>query len=183
MKRYLFFTLFLCFLFLMNWIVKAQDKTETENLDFKEVENVENIISTFYESISGAQGEKRDWNKFQSLFLSNARLIPSGKTDSDGQFKIHPITVNDFINSSTQWFQDNGFYHTEIFRKIETFSHLTHVMSTFESRRVPEEDPFNRGIYSFQLFHDEERWWIVNIYWATESANQPIPSEYLPASN
>ena len=184
MKRYLFFTLFLCFLFLMNWIVKAQDKTQTEtDTDPKAFEEIDKIISTFYNSISGEQGKKRDWKQFQSLFLPQARLIPSGSTDENGKFRIHAITVDDFIMSSAEWFAENGFHHNEIFRKVDYFSHLAHVTSTFESRYNPDEAVFSRGIYSFQLFHDEERWWIVNVYWATENDLFPIPEKYLPASN
>jgi hypothetical protein len=36
-----------------------------------------------------------------------------------------------------------------------------------------------RGINSFQLFYDGNRWWIVNIFWQQESAQDPIPEEYL----
>ena len=42
-----------------------------------------------------------------------------------------------------------------------------------------DKEPFMRGINSFQLFHDGSRWWIVNIYWQHETANQPIPAKYL----
>jgi hypothetical protein len=27
--------------------------------------------------------------------------------------------------------------------------------------------------------HDGQRWWIVNIFWQAESAQTPIPAEYL----
>jgi hypothetical protein len=36
-----------------------------------------------------------------------------------------------------------------------------------------------RGINSIQLFNDGNRWWIVNIYWQQESAEDPIPDMYL----
>jgi hypothetical protein len=29
------------------------------------------------------------------------------------------------------------------------------------------------------LFNDGNRWWIVNIYWQQESAEDPIPEKYL----
>jgi hypothetical protein len=36
-----------------------------------------------------------------------------------------------------------------------------------------------RGINSIQLFNDGKRWWIVNIYWQQESAENRIPEKYL----
>jgi len=183
MKRYLFFTLFLCFLFLMNWIVKAQETTEPPTINPKDVESVDNIISAFYQSISGTQEEKRDWNRFQSLFFPNARLIPTGKANEQGQFRTQLISVADFIISSDIWFTENGYFQKEIFRKTDSFSHLTHVISTFESRKTQEENFFIRGVYSIQLFHDGDRWWIINVYWTTETEEHLIPEEYLPQSN
>ena len=32
---------------------------------------------------------------------------------------------------------------------------------------------------SIQLFNDGKRWWIVNIYWQQESAENSIPEKYL----
>ena len=35
-------------------------------------------------------------------------------------------------------------------------------------------------ILYIQLINDEDRWWIVNIFWAQETEEQPIPKAYLP---
>jgi len=40
--------------------------------------------------------------------------------------------------------------------------------------------PFMRGINSIQLLNDDNRWWIINIYWTQESEENPIPDMYLP---
>jgi hypothetical protein len=40
-------------------------------------------------------------------------------------------------------------------------------------------DHFMRGINSFQLLFDGERWWVVQIYWQAETPDQPIPDRYL----
>jgi hypothetical protein len=36
-----------------------------------------------------------------------------------------------------------------------------------------------RGINSIQLFYEGSRWWIVNIFWQQESAEDSIPEKYL----
>jgi hypothetical protein len=45
---------------------------------------------------------------------------------------------------------------------------------------VYDEEPFARGINSFQLMNDGSRWWVVSIYWQGEGASNPIPTKYLP---
>ena len=44
---------------------------------------------------------------------------------------------------------------------------------------VNDEKPFARGINSIQLLNDGNRWWIMNIYWSSETEANPIPDKYL----
>lgn len=37
--------------------------------------SIDAIVKEAYASISGPKGEKRDWNRFRSLFLPGGRLI------------------------------------------------------------------------------------------------------------
>ncbi|MCI0444796.1 hypothetical protein L0152_16510 [bacterium] len=53
-------------------------------------------------------------------------------------------------------------------------------MSTYESRRNADDPkPFMRGINSFQLLFDGNRWWVINVMWQHESEEFPIPSRHL----
>jgi hypothetical protein len=80
-------------------------------------------------------------------------------------------------------FAKEGFYEREVARKTDSFGHVTHVFSTYESRHaIDDTKPFTRGINSIQLFNDGSRWWVVTIYWDSERPDQPIPSQYLPKS-
>ncbi len=40
-------------------------------------------------------------------------------------------------------------------------------------------EPFARGINSFQLWNDGNRWWVITIFWEGESPGNPIPAKYL----
>ena len=75
----------------------------------------------------------------------------------------------------------NNNFEVEINREEQHFGNITHVWSTYESRRSEkDEKPFARGINSIQLMNDGDRWWILNIYWTAESPEHPIPEKYLP---
>jgi hypothetical protein len=55
-----------------------------------------------------------------------------------------------------------------------------HAFSTYESRHNADDaEPFSRGINSFQLMNDGQRWWVVTIFWQAESPGLTIPEEYL----
>ncbi len=48
------------------------------------------------------------------------------------------------------------------------------------AHRLPENEPIDRGINSFQLVHHEGRWWVWNILWHSERAGAgTIPDRYL----
>ncbi len=144
------------------------------------VTTIDSTIETLYSVISGEKGEARDWELFNYLFKPNAKLIPSGKK-KDGGYGIRYMTTEDYINTSGKWLFENGFYENELHRKTEVFGHIAQVFSTYESfQSKNDEKPFMRGINSIQLLNDGTRWWIVNIYWAQETEENPIPSEYLP---
>ena len=148
--------------------------------DPRDVESIDAIIAASYDVISGPAGKKRDWNRDRSLFYPGARLIPTAKPGSNDSLAPQILDVEGFIARVEPYFAEHGFFETEIARRTEQFGHIAHVWSTYESRQSADDSkPFMRGINSFQLFYDGKRWWIVNIFWQQESAEDPIREEYL----
>ena len=148
--------------------------------DPRDVESIDAIIAASYDVISGPAGKKRDWNRDRSLFYPGARLIPTAKPGSNDGLAPQILDVEGFIARVEPYFAEHGFFETEIARRTERFGHIAHVWSTYESRQSADDSkPFMRGINSFQLFYDGNRWWIVNIFWQQESAEDPIREEYL----
>ena len=146
-----------------------------------DVSSIDAIIQASYDTISGPAGRKRDWDRQRALFLPGARLIPTAVAAGENEGKLAPqfLDVDAYIARVEPFFQENGFYETEVARRTEQFGRIAHVWSTYESRhRENDPEPFMRGINSFQLFHDGARWWIVNIYWQHESAAHPLPEKY-----
>ncbi|NMM47310.1 hypothetical protein [Marinigracilibium pacificum] len=151
-----------------------------QNTDFNQnVSSVDSIIETLYSVISGEKGEKRNWEKFKYLFHPEARLIPTIKNDKG--LGVNYLTPQDYINRFGQKLEENGFYEKEIHRVTERFGNIVHLFSTYESYQSKTDNtPFARGINSIQLLYDGTRWWIINIYWQSESSKHPLPDKYLP---
>jgi hypothetical protein len=145
----------------------------------EDVASMDAIIAALYDVISGPAGQPRDWNRFRSLFVAGARLIPTGRTPEG----VARITVSDpegYITRSANALAQ-GFFEKEIARKVDRFGGVAHVFSTYEARRKADDTQLlARGINSIQLFNDGKRWWIVSIYWQAERPDSQIPAEYLP---
>ena len=143
-----------------------------------DVESIDAIIEAVYDVISGPAGV-RDWDRMRSLFIPEARLIAVG-TGQDGAFGKQVMSLEDYIGRAGAYFEQNGFVERELARRTERFEHVAHAFSTYESlHNADDPAPFSRGINSFQLMHDGERWWIVTIYWEAETPEKPIPEKYL----
>lgn len=158
--------------------VKAQDAAPPP-ADPADVASVDAILGAVYDVISGPAGQERDWDRFRSLFLPGARLIPTGR-DAQGAVRHRVMTPDEYIASSGPFLLENGFFEREIGRVEERYGPVTHLMSAYESRhREDDPEPFARGVNSFQLLHDGERWWLVSIFWSAETPDNPIPQKYL----
>ncbi len=145
----------------------------------EDVASMDAILAALYDVISGPAGQARDWNRFRSLFAPGARLIPTARTP-EGQSRITVTDPEGYITRSSAALSQ-GFFEKEISRKVDRFGAVTHVFSTYESRRKADDtELLARGINSIQLFDDGTRWWIVSIYWQGERPDAPIPAEYLP---
>ena len=149
--------------------------------DPADVSSVDAIMAAVYDVISGPAGEARDWNRFRSLFRPEAKLIPVVGTQTGGTTARY-LSIEDYVSGPGQRIAEVGFFEKEIHRIEERFGNAVHLFSTYESRYKPEDEPFSRGINSFQLVFDGSRWWVVNIFWQGESPGLPIPSKYLPGN-
>ena len=144
-----------------------------------DVNSIDSIIAAVYDVISGPAGKKRDWDRMRSLFLPGARLIPTGPRQAGG-YGSRVVTVDEYIERNTPFFEKEGFYETETARVTEQFGQIAHAFSTYDSRHAPTDaKPFARGINSIQLMNDGKRWWIVTIFWQGEDEKNPLPAKYL----
>lgn len=144
-----------------------------------DVESIDAIIAALYGVISGDAGVKRDWDRFRSLFIPGARLIPTGRRQ-DGTGGHRVMTPDEYANTSGPMLEQGGFHEREIGRSINRYGNVVQVFSAYDSKRtLADAAPFARGINSIQLWNDGERWWVVTIFWESERPDNPIPAEYL----
>lgn len=142
--------------------------------------SIDAIISALYATISGPADRERAWNRLRALFLPGADLIRTSLAP-DGTPQALVMDVPAYQENTAEFFRRESFYENEIARRVERFGHIAHVFSTYEARHEPgDAEPFKRGINSIQLFHDGNRWWIANMIWDNERADNPLPKEYLP---
>jgi hypothetical protein len=146
----------------------------------EDVESIEAIIAATYESIARAPGEAFDWDRFRSLFIPQALLIPNAE-QSGGEFRvISPQGFVDWIEGVTTIGGPNdvGFAEEGYHNKIDRYGDVANVMSSYQKHYWGKTEILGRGINSFQLVWHQERWWVTGIAWDETYAAGPIPDEY-----
>ena len=166
-------------LLLISMMMYAQTGQDSIPANQKDVGSVDAIVGALYNVISGPAGEKRNWARLRTLFIPEAKMIPT--TSKPGGLGVKKVlSVEDYIRTSGPFLEKNGFYENQIGRRTERYGQIVHVFSTYESRQKQDDPkPFMRGINSIQLWYDGSRWWIMNVMWENESAGNPIPEKYL----
>ena len=159
--------------------INATNPSDSIPVQQKDVESVDAIIASLYGVISGPSGEKRNWDRMRTLFIPEAKLIATGKKP-DGTFGKRVMSVEDYISSSGPFLEKEGFFERELSRKTDQYGNIVHVFSTYDSKKKAEDEkPFMRGINSIQLWNDGKRWWIISVFWQSETNDNPIPKKYL----
>ena len=143
-----------------------------------DVKTIDGLVKALYEVISGPKGQQRNWARFKSLMRKNA-LMQAVATRPNGQQIMVSMTPDGYITRSGPFLVSNGFFETEIGRRVERFGNMAHVFSTYESRNTKNGKVFMRGINSIQLAYEKDRWWLVSILWNSETPKMPIPEKYL----
>jgi hypothetical protein len=153
----------------------------TKEANLADVASIDSIMKAVYDVISGDAGKARDWDRFRSLFVEGARLIPTTAKNKDtGLVGVRVLSPDDYVKRAEPFLLKDGFHEREIARRVEQYGGIAHVFSTYESKhKMDDPKPFARGINSFQLTYDGKRWWVVTIFWQSETPELPIPKEFL----
>jgi hypothetical protein len=138
-----------------------------------DVNSLDSILKAIYDVISGPAGD-RDWNRFRSLFVPEARLT-SATQKNGGPVRL--LDVEGYAHGAGSYFKTHAFYESAISNRIQKFGNIAQVFSSYASRTAPDEKPFARGVNSVQLFYDGSRWWVLSILWDEESPANPLPPD------
>jgi hypothetical protein len=145
-----------------------------------DVDSIEHIMAAVYDVISGPPGP-RNWDRFRSLFVPEARLTSTVKNPDRPAVRL--LSVEDFVQQGGGYFDSHPFFESAIVNRVQRFGNIAQVFSSYESRNAKDEKPFVRGINSMQVFYDGQRWWMLSILWDEESANNPLPANMASRSS
>lgn len=152
-----------------------------------DVETPEALVAAVYESLARAPGEHFDWDRFRSLHLPEALLMPN-LAQTGGESLV--MTVEEFIDWVDTFYeqnvpigspQDQGFVEAGVHLVKHEYGDVVQVMSTYEKHFHDSDELLGRGINAITMVRRDDRWWILSTAWDEENAAGPVPRKYMPA--
>lgn len=152
----------------------------------EDVASIDALLRASYETLNRAPGEDFDWERYRSLRLPGAIVLPNAE-QSGGSFA--PRTVDEHVSRIERAYaesgfigsdRDRGFAEEEIHRVVRRYGDVAHVESTYTKRPYDAREVAGRGVNFYTLVFDGERWWITAAAWDEENGAGPIPDDYLP---
>jgi hypothetical protein len=142
---------------------------------------LDQLITAVDAAVSGPGNQDRTC--FRALFLPDARLIPI-RIAADGTATPRILTVQDWIDAVAKR-GSASFIEHQVKVKTETWAHIAHLWSTYETHAAPEAGAtegklMDRGINSIQAVFDGKQWKVIEITWQAEIPADPVPEKYLP---
>ena len=147
-------------------------QTDTTKND-ESVKTIDGIVNEMLDIISGDTSEIRDWEAFKSLFTPNATFSTTvhGKSVKS---KIKTYTIEEFVKIGEGFYQANGFEEYELKKIVNQYNGIAQVFQSYVAQFPTGEQ---KGVNSYQLIYDGERWWITSVVWVSNSNGVELPKE------
>lgn len=152
---------------------KAPDRPRANPED---VASPEAIVAALFEALSGPPDE-RDLDRFRSLFHPEAQGVPTGRPDGEATSVVYS-SIEEYTADFQKQNADQPVYERLVHTVTERFGDIAHVWATYETRPSPDAEPELRGIDSFQLWYDGDRWWVMHVIAHPEREGAPLPERY-----
>ncbi len=139
-----------------------------------DVKSPQAIIAALSDSISGEAGMPRNWDRFRSLFVPGAGRLVITRVPRSGPTDVTVLSMEDYIARSSGN-APQSFYEIPIAYQVESFGRMAHVYESYGLHHTRRDAPFVRGVNSFELLSDGSRYYVLQVFWDTERADNPLP--------
>jgi hypothetical protein len=142
-----------------------------------DVGTLDGIVTAFYDVINGPAGKPRQWRRDSTLYMPKATFV--SMAEKNGKPAPEIMTPEEFRRAVNAELVKNGFFETEIGRRVERFGNVAEVRSVYQMRRAANGPLLGRGVNYLLLYWDGTRWWIANAVWDDERPNSRLPPSWI----
>ncbi len=128
--------------------------------------------------VSGDQGAPRDWDRFEQLFLPDARLTVA-RPAPDGSTRLRSFTPSQFVAMARRSSQQQGFYELPMVTQVMQFGAVAVAFSSYVARTEPAGEAIFSGVNAYLLVATDTGWRIASLAWADEHDDLRLPADWI----
>jgi hypothetical protein len=146
--------------------------------DPADVATPEAVIDAYWRIASQPAGQ-RNWAAMEALFHPEAGFRSTiFRTKAHGLGIAFVPSFHGYRNWCEGMLDQNALYESDLVRKVDRYGHMAIVQNSVVCRNTPDGEPFAWTIKNWQLFWDEQRWWVVTIMTEVYNALDELPEEW-----
>jgi hypothetical protein len=143
---------------------------------------VRGAVDVVYATVSGGQGEPRDWDRLKALFVPCGTLVVAAQ-GKDGAPRHRVLTPDEFAEAAAANSKQQAFYEAPMVTRVAIFGGVAQVWSSYTARTAPDAAPFARGVNTFTLVQTAAGWRFVTIAWSEEAPGRALPPDLVVDSS
>ncbi|NQY68727.1 MAG: hypothetical protein HRT72_13515 [Flavobacteriales bacterium] len=161
-----------------NVTIKTVSSTEDSSPYKDDVQSIQLICYAYQEVLSGSAGDARNWDRLRYLCLPQTQLNQVFHADYD---ELNNYTVESYIEQDGGWYDNVDLDLSQLGITIDRFGNMAQVFQTYESVWDDQQGDSGReiGINAYMLVYQNERWYIANVLWDTETDSVKVDPIYL----
>ncbi|GGI57595.1 hypothetical protein [Winogradskyella haliclonae] len=144
-----------------------------------DTKSVQNLLDSYYDCISGPIEAKRDFDRLRNMFHPTAKFAYSYWNEDQTKASVLVFKTIDEYLSKLNYMDKKGFYEEEISNSQNQFGSVIQVFSSYKYYSEDNSIKPGRGITSYEIFFDGERYWFISMFWMAENEKYKIPEIYL----
>jgi hypothetical protein len=172
MMKFRLKNIFWVMLFLAHYL-PAQEKPGNETA----VESIDRIVNAAYEIIPGGEGKVRDCNRFRAIYLPTVKCTILCHASDPFPFSYESVALEEPIGSMQGEYCEKGCTQWELGRGVNKYNSIVNVFQGFYAKDSEKEEAM--GGLSYQLLYFDDRCWISDVLWTTDTNGTPVPQKYL----
>ncbi|WP_445955493.1 hypothetical protein [Yeosuana sp.] len=164
------------FIVLITMQLNAQNNSMSDSLSVK---TIDGIVIRAFDLLSRKDDKIKNMEKTRNLYLPSAKFtILNHPIDSLPQ-KYETVSLDEFLKymNENQEYYEKGFTQYELGKVVNEYNGIANVFQGFYAKDSENQEV--KGITSYQLIYFNERWWISDLLWTTDTNGNPIPEKYL----
>lgn len=138
------------------------------------VNSIDGIVNEVLATISGDSTVTRDVEKLRMLFTADATLRALAIAP-DGSRQLRTFNLEEFARIVRDYYSGTNFYEYELKKTVNEYNGIA---QAFQGYEVKGPRGIEKGINSYQLYNDGQRWWIISILWVSDRNGVELPEEY-----